>query len=78
MAASSVIRHIHYKPDLAELSVWFAGSGRRYKFFDVPGALYQAFRDAPSRGRFFNEALRGRFRSELVSDPTGRRRYVDA
>jgi len=78
MAASSVIRHIHYKPDLAELSVWFAGSGRRYKFFDVPQQLYEGFRDAPSRGRFFNEFIRGRFRSEFVSDPPGRRRYVEA
>lgn len=76
--ASSVIRHLHYKPEPRELSIWFAGSGRRYKFFEVPPELYHAFVEAPSRGRFFNDHIRGRFRSELVSDPSGRRRYEQA
>ncbi|WIJ24381.1 KTSC domain-containing protein [Devosia sp. RR2S18] len=69
---SSAIRHIHYKPELEELSVWFGPEGRRYKYFGVPSALYDALRQAPSRGRFFNESIRGRFECRLV-DPSEKR-----
>ena len=70
---SSAIRHIHYKPADAELSIWFGPQGRRYKYFDVPEFIYQALRDADSRGRFFNQSIRGRFESQRV-DPADRRR----
>ncbi len=73
--ASSVIRHIHYKPEPRELSVWFADSGRRYKYFDVPPEVFEAFREAPSRGRFYNEHVRGHFTCRLIEDPKPRRRY---
>jgi len=73
--ASTVIRHIHYKPEPRELSIWFTETGRRYKYFDVPPEVYAAFREAPSRGRFYNEQVRGRFACELVEDPQKRRRY---
>lgn len=69
---SSAIRHIHYKPELEELSVWFGPDGRRYKYFGVPSVLYEALRQAPSRGRFFNESIRGRFECRLV-DPSEKR-----
>ena len=72
---TSPIRHIHYKPELEELSVWFRESGRRYKFYGVPEPIYEAFRDAPSRGSFFNHHIRGRFESQLVAAPEPRRRY---
>lgn len=69
---SAAIRHIHYKPEIEELSIWFAPEGRRYKYFDVPEFLYEALRDAESRGRFFNQSIRGRFECELV-EPVDRR-----
>ena len=28
---SAAIRHIHYKPESEELSIWFGPEGRRYK-----------------------------------------------
>ena len=66
---SAAIRHIHYKPASEELSIWFAPEGRRYKYFNVPEFLYEALRDAESRGRFFNHSIRGRFECELVEPP---------
>jgi hypothetical protein len=69
---SSAIRHIHYKPDLEELSVWFGPEGRRYKYFGVPEFVYEAFRDAPSRGQFFNQSIKGRFECRLA-DPSSKR-----
>jgi copper oxidase (laccase) domain-containing protein len=69
---SSAIRHIHYKPELGELSVWFGPEGRRYKYFEVPPEVFDAFSAAPSRGRFFNAEIRGRYPSTLV-DPSEKR-----
>ena len=48
---STAIRHIHYKPADQELSIWFGPEGRRYKYFGVPEHIYEALRDAASRGR---------------------------
>ena len=70
---SSAIRHIHYKPADEELSIWFGPEGRRYKYFGVPEFLYEAFRDAESRGQFFNQSIRGRFECRKV-DPEEKRR----
>lgn len=72
---SSVIRHIFYKPEQQELSIWFGPEGRRYTYSGVPPALYQGLRDAPSRGRYFNQAIRGRFECRLadVSEKLARR-----
>ena len=63
---SAVIAHIHYKSDSQELSIWFGPERRRYTYFDVPEAVYQALLDAPSRGRFFNQAIRDRYACVLV------------
>ncbi len=71
---SAAIRHIHYKPADEELSIWFGPEGRRYKFFDVPEFIFEGLRDAESRGRFFNQAIRGRFESERVEDRKRTRR----
>lgn len=69
---SAAIRHIHYKPADEELSIWFGPEGRRYKYFGVPEFIYEALRDAESRGRFFNQAIRGRFECRYV-DPAEKR-----
>jgi hypothetical protein len=69
---SAAIRHIHYKPASEELSIWFGPEGRRYKYFDVPEFIYEALRDADSRGRFFNQSIRGKFECRLV-DPAEKR-----
>ena len=38
-----------------------------YFYFDVPGAVHQALLGAPSKGRYFNHAIRGRFRCLPIS-----------
>ena len=63
---SAVIAHIHYKAERRELSIWFGPQRQRYRYFGVPPAVYEALRDAPSRGRYFNQAIRGRFACALV------------
>jgi hypothetical protein len=39
-----------------------------YQYFNVPAAVHRSLLDAPSKGRYFNEAIRGRFPYRLISD----------
>lgn len=66
---SSLIRHIHYKAKIEELSIWFAPHGRRYIYSSVPEPVYRALLDAPSRGAFFNRHIRGRYACRLADVP---------
>lgn len=43
-------------------------SGAVYQYFGVPPAVYGALLEAPSKGQYFNRAIRGRFEYRLVSD----------
>ena len=58
---SSVIRDASYDADAKELRVTFV-SGRIYVYDGLSKALYDAYRAAPSKGTFFNVAIRGRYR----------------
>ena len=57
---SSVIRFFRYAPDTRELKVTFV-SGRLYVYEDVPPEVAAAFREARSKGTFFNHEIRGRY-----------------
>lgn len=57
---SSVIRFFRYAPDTRELKVTFV-SGRLYVYEDVPAEVATAFRDARSKGTFFNREIRDRY-----------------
>ena len=37
-----------------------------YRYFEVPSAVYEALSVAPSKGRYFNQAIRGRFRHARI------------
>jgi hypothetical protein len=65
---SSVIRKHAYNAETETLSIWFVPSGKRYDYFDVPPELYEAFRLALSKGRFFNIRIRDHFRSREVDE----------
>lgn len=39
-----------------------------YLYFDVPAAVHQALLGAPSKGRYFNRTIRGRFRYRRISN----------
>ena len=57
---SSVIRYFRYAPDTRELKVTFV-SGRLYVYEDVPPEVAAAFREARSKGTFFNHEIRDRY-----------------
>lgn len=57
---SSVIRFFRYALDTRELKVTFV-SGRRYVYEDVPPEVAAAFREARSKGTFFNHEIRDRY-----------------
>jgi hypothetical protein len=42
-----------------------------YQYFSVPSAVHRALLDASSKGRYFNQVIRGRFRYRLISDFDG-------
>lgn len=57
---SSVIRFFRYAPETRELKVTFV-SGRLYVYEDVPAEVAAAFREARSKGTFFNREIRDRY-----------------
>lgn len=63
---STAIRHLHYKPESQELSIWFGPDFRRYKYFGVPQHLYEALSEADSQGQFFNRFIKGNFDCRLA------------
>ena len=65
---STLIRNTKYDPATRILSVWFVTSARRYDYHDVKPETYAAFRQAFSKGRFFNAFIRDRHRFRLVED----------
>ncbi|HWA19998.1 MAG TPA: KTSC domain-containing protein [Devosia sp.] len=66
---STAIRDIVYEPDSETLAVTFVSSGRRYRYFGVPLAEYDALRHAFSKGTYFNRAIKPRYEYELLFDP---------
>lgn len=63
---STVIRRFDYHPETRELEVLFV-TGRRYVYADVPPEEVQRFREAFSKGRYFNSKIRDRYKCrELV------------
>ena len=74
MSVSTLISAARYWPDERALEFCFAG-GRRYLYLGVPKSVADAFTRSPSKGRFFNEEIKGRFTChELASEAVPRRR----
>jgi hypothetical protein len=57
---SSVISQAEYDPSSCTLVIRFV-TGRRYRYANVPPELYEAFKNAPSKGAFFNIYIRDNF-----------------
>jgi hypothetical protein len=62
---STTLATIAYDEALELLQLEFR-SEAIYQYFGVPVAVYIAFLDAPSKGRYFNQVIRGRFPYALV------------
>ena len=60
---SSSIASAGYCAAARVLEVRFC-SGARYRFLEVPAWVHSGLLSACSKGRFFNEAIRGRFPHE--------------
>lgn len=66
---STVIRRFDYDPREKALDVEFV-SGRRYRYAGVLEDVATAFREAFSKGQFFNARIRDRYRcEELTLEP---------
>jgi hypothetical protein len=58
--ASSMIDRIAYDEAATTLSIWFRDTGR-YVYSEVPRAVYDGLKRAPSAGRYFNQGIKRRF-----------------
>ena len=65
---SALISRFEYSPQTRCLSVWFVRSHRRYDYEDVPPETYEEFRQAFSKGSFFNRHIRDRFRFSVAEE----------
>jgi len=63
---SSSLRSIGYDRATATLEVEFT-SGGIYRYADVPAGVWSAFRQAVSKGKFFQDHVRDRFATMRVS-----------
>lgn len=57
---STAISDIHYDDRHGKLLVRF-NDGDTYVYVGVPGEVHRSFVDAPSKGRYFSEAIRDRY-----------------
>ena len=57
---STMLATVAYDEARELLQLVFRGRGI-YRYFGVPAAVHQALLGAPSKGSYFNQAIRGRF-----------------
>lgn len=57
---SDAIEAIGYEAASRRMRIRFTG-GREYDFCGVPVSIFQGLHDAPSKGTFYNEHIRGRY-----------------
>ncbi len=62
---SSVIRAFEYDPAAHRLAVTFV-TGRRYAYLGVPQEVVGGFRQASSKGEYFNAAIRDHYPFERL------------
>ena len=67
---SSVIERVAYDEEARALVISFRETGR-YIYSEVPRAIYEGLRKAPSAGRYFNQCIKRRF--PCRPDPERRR-----
>jgi hypothetical protein len=67
---STTLSTVGYDENLKQMHLEFC-SRAVYLYFSVPAAVYEALLDAPSKGRYFNGTIRGRYpyRQILGSNP---------
>jgi KTSC domain len=58
--SSTVITKAAYDEEARSLVIWFRETGR-YIYSDVPRAIYEGLKKAPSAGRYFNACIKRRY-----------------
>lgn len=58
--SSDAINRIDHEPSTMRMEVEFA-NGRTYTFCGVPVVVFHQFLQAPSKGTFYNERIRGKY-----------------
>jgi hypothetical protein len=64
---SSLITSVSYDAASKKLTVATTQNGATYAFTGVPQSVVTELTNAPSKGRFFNQNIRGRFPTTKVS-----------
>jgi hypothetical protein len=54
-----------YREGARQLYLQFR-EGKIYRYFECPASVYQEFLTAESKGRYFSQQIRNRFRHELI------------
>lgn len=62
---SSNIKEIGYDSTLETLRVMFK-TGKSYDYQEVPDSVWQAFKSAPSKGKFFHANIRSAYPGKRV------------
>ena len=68
---STTLATVGYDDALSILQLGFR-SGAHYQYFGVPAGLHRGLLDAPSKGSYFNELIRGHFPYRLILDTDAR------
>jgi hypothetical protein len=63
---SSVVRSIDYESVHSRLTVTFT-TGRVYEYYMVPASIASAFKNAFSKGTFFNKRIRDKYVCREIS-----------
>ena len=66
---STTLASVAYQADSEILELQFRNQAI-YRYFRVPAPVYEALLSAPSKGRYFNRLIRGRFPYAQTA-PTG-------
>lgn len=63
---SSSLLSVGYDKDTNTLEIEFRSDGI-YQYFNVPEDIYSGLLNAPSKGTYFHEFIRGRYRYKRIS-----------
>jgi len=62
---STSLDRVGYDPEAEVLLVVFRDRSA-YRYFGVPNAVFENFQTAPSKGAYFNHAIRGAYRFQVA------------
>jgi len=73
LVSSSAIDRIEYDPSRRLLSIWFRETGGPYAYYEVPPQVFDELLRADSKGAYFSDHIRDRYRFDPPRDAAGRR-----